>query len=96
MTAAERQARRRARLRLASEQAARPARSRPACPLPRPQRWMRAVNELVALQEEYRDWLDNLPESLHETALGEKLQEITELDLSELEAVEPPKGYGRD
>ena len=36
------------------------------------------------------------PASLHDTALGEKLEAITELDLGELEDIEPPLGYGRD
>lgn len=62
----------------------------------RPQRWRDAVAELVALQAEYAVWHDQLPESLHDTALGEKLEAITELDLGELEGIEPPLGYGRD
>ena len=62
----------------------------------RPQRWKDAVGELVALQEEYRAWLEALPESLQESATAEALQAICDLDLSGLEAVEPPKGFGRD
>ncbi len=62
----------------------------------RPQRWRDAVATLIALQEEYTVWHDRLPESLHDTALGEKLEVITELDLGELEGIEPPLGYGRD
>ena len=41
-------------------------------------------------------WHERLPESLHDTELGEKLEAITELDLSEIEDIEPPLGYGRD
>ena len=51
---------------------------------------------LAELQEHYGQWLESLPESLQGTALGEKLRAISELDLDELQALEPPLGYGRD
>lgn len=93
MTAAERQARHRAKLRHGDPTpAAVPARRPP----PRPQRWTTAVAALLALQEEYRAWLDNLPASLEGSQTAEKLQAIAELDLDELLAIEPPRGYGRD
>jgi len=90
MTPAERQARRRARLRRDNHTP--PARRIP----PRPKRWAAAVAVLIDLQDEYRAWLDNLPTSLDESRLAEKLQAIAELDLEELQAIEPPRGYGRD
>jgi hypothetical protein len=62
----------------------------------RPQRWHRAVQELLALQEEYQEWLENLPEYLEGTALAEKLQAVCELDLEELVDMELPLGFGRD
>jgi hypothetical protein len=62
----------------------------------RPQRWREAVAELVDLQADYAAWLDRLPESLQETPTAEALQAIAAFDLSELEALEPPKGFGRD
>jgi hypothetical protein len=62
----------------------------------RPQRWRDAVAELVDLQDEYAAWLDRLPESLQETATADALRAIAAFDLSELEALEPPKGFGRD
>lgn len=96
MTDAERKARSRARLREGGELVELPPTPKPVRPLPRPKRWERAVVELVALQEEYQAWRDGLPESLHGTALGEKLQAIADLDLAELESIIPPKGYGRD
>ena len=34
----------------------------------RPQRWRDAVAELVSLQDEYRAWLDSLPDNLAESA----------------------------
>ena len=51
---------------------------------------------LLDLQDEYRVWLDNLPTSLEASRLAEKLQAITELDLGELQSIDPPRGYGRD
>ena len=39
---------------------------------------------------------DGLPESLAESATAALLDEVCDLDLSELEAVELPKGFGRD
>jgi hypothetical protein len=51
---------------------------------------------LIALQAEYADWLDALPETLRDSATGEAPQAIVELDLDELTAVVPPRGYGRD
>jgi hypothetical protein len=93
MSSAERQARHRAKLRYQ-----RPA--APAAPTrrlaPRPARWAAAVAMLVRLQGEYRAWLDNLPPNLESSALADKRQTIVELDLEELAAVDPPRGYGRD
>jgi hypothetical protein len=50
----------------------------------------------VALQDEYRAWLERLPESLEGSATAEKLQAITEIDLDELLAIDAPRGSGRD
>ena len=47
----------------------------------RPQRWRDAVQTLVALQAEYQDWLESLPESLQGSAVAEKLEAICEYDL---------------
>jgi hypothetical protein len=55
-----------------------------------------AVAALLDLQDEYRAWLDSLPTSLDGSRLAEKLQAIVELDLEELQAIDPPRGYGRD
>jgi hypothetical protein len=91
---AERQARYRARHALAPP----PVRHSPLATLrrTRPQRWHAAVAELVALQAEYATWLDALPETLRDGATGEVLQAIVDLELDELVAIEPPRGYGRD
>ena len=62
----------------------------------RPQRWRNAVETLVDLQGEYQAWLDNLPDSLQASVLAERLQAICEYDFGDLEALEPPRGFGRD
>ena len=62
----------------------------------RARRWHDAVADLVGLQAEYAAWSDALPESLRDTATAQALQEIIDLDLSDLAAVQPPRGYGRD
>jgi hypothetical protein len=93
MTPAERQARCRARLRRDNPTPPMPpARRTP----PRPQRWTAAVAALIELQDEYRAWLDHLPASLDGSRLVEKLLAIAELDLEERQAIDPPRGYGRD
>ena len=91
MTAAQRQARHRARCRQNPKPAPPPRRTPP-----RPQRWAAAVAALVDLQDQYRAWLDNLPSSLEGSRLADKLLAITELDLEELQSIDPPRGYGRD
>jgi len=93
MTPTERQARRRARLcRDNCDSPAPPARRT----LSRPQRWAAAVAALIDLRDQYRAWLDNLPASLDGSKLADKLQAIVELDLEELQAIDIPRGYGRD
>ena len=69
---------------------------RPAERRARPQRWRDAVAELLALQAEYGVWYDTLPDSLRDSATAEALQEIVDLDLDVLDAIVPPRGYGRD
>jgi hypothetical protein len=51
---------------------------------------------LIDLQDDYRVWRDNLPPNLEGSRLAEKLDAILELDLDELLAIDPPRGYGRD
>ena len=69
---------------------------RPADRRPRAQRWHDAVDTLVDLQAEYAAWLDTMPDPLREGATAQALQAIVDLDLGELAAIEPPRGYGRD
>jgi hypothetical protein len=63
----------------------------------RPQRWEDAVETLRELQEEYREWLENMPWSLRDSPspVVEKLTAICDLDLEQLD-VELPRGFGRD
>mgnify|MGYP001602630290 FL=1 len=60
------------------------------------QRWADSVATLVELQANYAGWLESLPANLRDSATGEALQAIVELDLDELIAIQPPRGFGRD
>ena len=93
MTDAERQARYRA-ARAAGKPAIRTRRA--ADHRSRVRRWHEAVAELVELQAQYATWLDTLPENLRDGITAEALQTICDLDLDELQAVKPPRGFGRD
>lgn len=69
-----------------------------------------ALADLRDVQAEYQEWLDNLPESLQSSAVGEKLTAVCDLDLEpderDLDAIEDaageaegadlPLGFGRD
>ena len=69
---------------------------KPAARSSRPQRWHAAVAELVRLQAEYAAWLEAIPEALKASATAEALQAMLDIDLDELSALEPPRGFGRD
>ena len=60
------------------------------------QRWNDMVAGLLALQAEYAAWYDALPDSLRDTATAAALLAIVDLDLDELAAIVPPRGFGRD
>jgi hypothetical protein len=62
----------------------------------RAKRWADDVASLVKAQIEYAAWLDSLPDGLQDNATAEALQAICDLDLSELQAIVPPRGFGRD
>ena len=93
LTNAERQARYRER-RQAGESRLRYR--RPADRRSRPQQWNDAVQTLLALQDQYRAWRDALPESLTGSATAALLDHVCDLDLSVLESVDLPRGFGRD
>ena len=93
MTDAERQARCRAArapgapLRRAPRQADQRSRAR---------RWNDAVAELLALQAIYATWLHALPQNLQDSPTAQALQAICDLDLTEIQDINPPRGFGRD
>ena len=93
LTDAERQARYRA-----ARAAGKPViRTRhPADHRGRARRWTDHVTGLVEEQVEFMAWLDSLPENLQDSATAEALRTICEFDLSELQAIVPPRGFGRD
>ena len=62
----------------------------------RAKRWNDDVAGLVQGQIEYAAWLDSLPDNLRDSPLAEALQAICDLDLTELQAIIPPRGFGRD
>jgi hypothetical protein len=93
MTPAERQARYRA-ARTAGAPIIRTR--RPTDHRSRARRWHDAVADLVELQAQYAAWLDALPDNLRDSLTAEALQTICDLDLGELLAIEPPRGFGRD
>jgi hypothetical protein len=93
MTDAERQARYRA-ARAAGTPVIRTR--RPGGHRSRARRWIDTVAALVALQLEYVAWLEALPASLQSSATADALQAICDVDLGELQAIEPPRGFGRD
>jgi hypothetical protein len=93
MTDAERQARYRA-----ARSAGKPViRTRhPTDHRGRARRWTDHVTRLVEERVEYAAWLESLPENQRDSPLAEALQAICDLDLTELQAIEPPRGFGRD
>ena len=94
LTNAERQARCRARrsmpqLPVTIKQPRSPRRSRT-------KRWNDALAEMIAVQAECAAWFEALPASLCDSATAAMLQEMIDLDLDTIAAVQPPLGYGRD
>jgi|SRR5271166_565722 len=62
----------------------------------RAQRWHDTIAVLVGLQAEDVAWLEALPVNLQDSAIAEALQAICDLDPGALQAIEPPRGFGRD
>jgi len=69
---------------------------RPADRRSRIQRWYGTIAALTGLQVEYGAWLEALPDNQRDSATAEALLAIVDLDLSELQAIVPPRGFGRD
>jgi hypothetical protein len=94
LTNAERQARYRERLRVSRP----PLTIKPPRPArrSRAKRWNDALAEMIAVQAECAAWFEALPESLSDSATATALQDMIDLDLDAIAAVQPPLGYGRD
>jgi hypothetical protein len=56
------------------------------------------VQTLADLLDQFEDWRDKLPSSLENSATAEALHAVLELrgHVEDLQAVELPKGFGRD
>jgi hypothetical protein len=50
----------------------------------------------MEIQADCQQWPDSLPDALRDSTTADALQAICALDLSELESVEPSRGFGRD
>jgi hypothetical protein len=95
LTNAERQARFRAR-RLALQPPLAIKRPVAEARRSRTKRWNDALAEMIAVQAECAAWFEALPASLCDSATATMLQEMIDLDLDTIAAVQPPLGYGRD
>ena len=71
---------------------------RPADRRSRPERWADAVQTWRTLLDQFQEWRDNLPSSLEDSATAEALDVVLELrgHVEDLQAVQLPKGFGRD
>jgi len=71
---------------------------RPADRRSRPEQWADAAQTLADLLDQFQEWRDNLPSSLANSATAEALDAVLELRdyVEEIQAVELPKGFGRD
>src|ERR1700691_5144523 len=59
----------------------------------RSKRWNDALAEMFAVQAECAAWFEALPESLRDSPTATALQDIIDLDLDAVAAVQPPLGY---
>ena len=64
----------------------------------RPDQWADAINTLTDCLDRYQEWRDNLPASLADSALAERLDAVLELrDLvDQLSLADLPRGFGRN
>lgn len=97
-SAAERQRAYRERLTRQAEPVPSPSPRRPRLPS-RPARLLTAIDLVFTLQTEYEAWRERLPESLADSEQAARLDETVDLlqqaaDL--LDAIDPPRGFGRD
>lgn len=64
---------------------------------------VKALDELMSIQEEYETWQAAMPESLQDTETYRKLEEVTGIDIEsalqtvqEADGADLPLGFGRD
>ena len=71
---------------------------RPADRRSRPEQWAAAAQTLADLLDQLQEWRDKLPSNLANTATAEALDAVLEMrgHVEHLQAVELPKGFGRD
>jgi hypothetical protein len=64
----------------------------------RPEQWADAINTLMDCLDRYQQWRENLPDSLANSALAERLDAMLEWrDLvDQLSLADLPRGFGRD
>ncbi len=64
----------------------------------RPEQWADAVGTLMDCLDRYQQWRENLPGSLADSALAERLDAVLEWRdvVEELSLVDLPLGFGRD
>jgi hypothetical protein len=102
MSVAERSAAYRARRKAEAEAADKPVVRirfrRPADRRSKPKQWQDAVQTLSDLLDGYQDWKDNLPASLADSPIADRLDEVLHLRdaVDQLAAAELPRGFGRD
>jgi hypothetical protein len=70
---------------------------RPADRRSRPEHWADAVQTLANLPGGFQEWRDKLPSSLANSATADALDAVLGCGhVEDLQAVELPKGFGRD
>jgi hypothetical protein len=96
MSDAERQARRRAKLKAGETPVIRYR--KPADRRRRPQQWAGACQALTEILDSYQDWQDRMPASLADSPTARLIDEVLELRglVDQLAAAELPRGFGRD
>ena len=96
MSDAERQARRRAKLKAGDKPMIRYR--KPADRRRRPQQWADACQDLTEILDSYQDWKDRMPASLADSTTAQLIDAVLELRelIDQLAAAELPRGFGRD
>jgi hypothetical protein len=64
----------------------------------RPEQWADAIKMLMDCLDRYQQWRENLPDSLADSALAERLDAMPEWRdlIDQLSLADLPRGFGRD